>query len=165
MMLSRTMPEAPGDMVDAVPKARRLTLWRSPGVTRFTSRIAAWGLLTGVGSLLLDVALELPLSWSSGAGLVVGGLGAVATSISVLLRSDVRPFWKVGGVLGVPFGLSVAVFGLWTFLTTSFFASNLLVQAVAGTALQLVLILSLVLSVMLGGDVLRFVFKGIGSSD
>lgn len=132
---------------------------------RIASRVGAWGLGLGIGITLLSPMLPgaivtVPLS---GAALVLGGLGAVVTSVLVLRRKETRLVWKIAGGLGIPFGTSYSILGLWWLLSmASWMAGDpLTTPALIKLAFASAGISGFVLMVIFGLDVARFVFKGL----
>lgn len=84
---------------------------------RLASRVGVWG-LGGAACSFIAVAYGAPIpfflaSAVSGAGLIIGGVGAAAASATVLreLPAGWRPV-KLAALTGIPFGISLAGYGL-----------------------------------------------------
>lgn len=138
-------------------------LLRSPTFTRLTSRLLVWGLGSAIASPMVSAIFgtSLFLGFAGAVGTVLAGLGAIGMSLVALLRRDVRPTWKLGAALGVPFGMSLLGFGMWSILGT--FSWTL--PAPIAFAGSLILVLGLVLSTLLGVDILRFVGTALRSGN
>lgn len=136
---------------------------KSPRLFRFATRTAVWGTLAGVGAFVASTVFGAPLvTWLvSGAGLVLGGVGTLGLSSLLFRRKDLRPIWKLNRALGVPFGLSLTVTGLWFLLglpSTIFGGIWTAPPAVIPIAITTVIIIGLALFVITGADLLRFLF-------
>ncbi len=137
---------------------------KSPRLFRFATRTAVWGTLTGVGAFVVSTVFGAPLvTWLvSGAGLMLGGLGTLGLSSLLFRRKDLRPIWKLNRALGLPFGLSSTVTGLWFLLglpSTIFGGIWTAPPAVVPIAITTIILLGLALFVITGADLLRFLFK------
>ena len=91
------------DLVSAEEKRRRLI--------SISARVGVWGVIAGLGSIALaglapDLAVVL-----SGGGFLLGGLGAIGTSMLVLkdLGRASHPL-QLAALVGIPFGASLVAF-------------------------------------------------------
>jgi hypothetical protein len=91
------------DLVSVEEKRRKLFA--------ISARVGVWGVIAGLGSMALaglapDLAVVL-----SGEGFLVGGLGAIGTSILVVrdLKGASLPL-KLAAFVGIPFGASLVAF-------------------------------------------------------
>ncbi|MDT8341301.1 MAG: hypothetical protein RQ751_07290 [Longimicrobiales bacterium] len=144
------------DLAERTTATAKLLQWRPGGALRLATRLAAWGLGVGAGSFLLSAILgpSSLLHTAGGAGLILGGLAAASWSAIVIRRPGIRPLWRFGAALGVPFGCAASVVGAWHFLVTleTAFASPALVRL----SMVVMILLGAVLAVILGGDILRY---------
>jgi len=129
-----------------------------------SARVAVWGTLAAVGAGLGAVILGVsPVLWiGGGVGAVVAGLGVVVSAASVLRRDSARLPWRIAGGLGIPFGLSLSVYGLFKIFwrpvaaVAAFDPPLLFRLAVLG-----LVFLGPVLLILVGADVARFLIRGL----
>lgn len=145
-----------------------LTELRRPRVIRFSARIAAWGIAVGAAVPLLSAfGLGSDVLWQpGGAGMVVGGLGAMGLGGALCAEKRARRVWRAAGLALVPFGVSSVVLGASTLLgrwglrlAWSWFPGGL-----TGASLAF-LVIGLVLSVLFGMDLVRLMVRTIRGGD
>jgi hypothetical protein len=81
-------------------------------LTAVSARVGVWGIIAGLGSLLLAPLSPVLAINLMGAGFLAGGLGAMGTSVLVAkdLNRASLPL-KLATFVGFPFGTSLAIFG------------------------------------------------------
>ena len=81
-------------------------------LTAVSARVGVWGVIGGLGSILLAPLSPVLAINLMGAGFLAGGLGAMGTSFLVArdLKRASLPL-KLASFVGFPFGASLAIFG------------------------------------------------------
>jgi hypothetical protein len=138
-------------------------------ISRITSSVVVSGTLLGVATTLAGPLIQgSPLAWfAGGAGAVTGGLGMAWLSARILRRPRVRLPWKAAGMLGLPFGFYLTAVGILQLFVLPGILGGIpgldfsLLRPVYGLALLLAIVLSLVVGV----DMIRFVIRGVVVDD